>query len=127
MNILLAFSHLTQSQKICLGSAALFVILGAGNITYGNYKTKLYREVLSESIADPTIPKLRKADALILNRTVNLNKEIQHISKIRARMGYYQLVVAGGKCFLALAGVLLLASVLLRVPSKAETPEQDTR
>jgi hypothetical protein len=104
----------TKQQRILrtlLGLALMFIILGFANLFYGNHKYNVYAELLSKASSELTSTKTGRPGSL-LPPSVNIDKQNQHINKLKARRNFYRLVTLGGKCFLALAGVLLLLGML---------------
>lgn len=84
------------------------ILLGVGNIVYGDYKAREYAKLVNQAAQELNRPKTGKPDPLF-SPTVNVDKQNQHIRKLDALLSYYQFVKIGGKGILALAGIVLLA------------------
>lgn len=80
-------------RKILLTAAVALSCLGAGNIIFGNSR-------LSEYQANLAIQ--------------NYPSEPESTKKLVARMNYYEFVVFGGKCFLALAALCFVGGAFSR-------------
>jgi hypothetical protein len=116
----MAIKALTRFQKNLLGIALAFVILGAGNMIFAQVKMNEYREILTAEHR-PQLPR-RLAQIPILDRTINLDKDQEHIAKIHARIDFYLFVRTGGKFILALGGLTLVGMLFSLRNSAQEVP-----
>ena len=103
------------SFKFLLPGMFLF-LLGVGNIGVGLYKGAQYQEVLKELAETQSSPKLTPASPLLrLEYTKQtVTRLYQRQSKAKARKDFYELVTFGGKVFVMLSLVLILASMMVR-------------
>ena len=107
---------LTRAVRTQLALAILFIALGAGNIIFGTYKAREYRRALFQA-SQEVIPVREGAvegqalpEALTKGRSAD--GPSSYLSLIRARYDFYLFVTVGGKWMLALAGFLLLLSLV---------------
>jgi hypothetical protein len=109
---------ITQSVKnrrmrSLLGVALICILLGAGNILFGQLKANQYSTLLSEARAELARPESTLSLPL-LGPTMNIDKQTQHITRLEIRVDFYNFVVLGGQCLVAL-GFISLAACLLMV------------
>lgn len=103
------------------------LILGAGNIAVGLYKSNQYKLVLDELSADST-PVLVNASPL---RRIQLAEQTasrlyQRKNKARARLDFYELITFGGQVFVALSLIFLTASSGLKyLRGRSSEPKLD--
>ncbi|MDC0358813.1 hypothetical protein OAO01_08360 [Oligoflexia bacterium] len=100
-----------------IGVAFIFIILGVGNVLFGGHKCDYYEDQLTTasqellvSQANPT--SARTDTSALIFPAVNVDRQTQHLAKLKARLGYYRFAVLGGRIFLALAGVMLLLCLI---------------
>lgn len=102
---------LTRNVKNLLALSLVFILLGAGNLAYGHYKQNAYMRALSKAKREMASPE-RNRTLPLLNSNINIDKQEHYIQMLRAHISFYEVVSLGGKCFLALAGILLAASLV---------------
>ena len=90
-----------------LGIAIVLIIIGSGNLFFGQHKYQEYRSLLSKAQAELASPQ-QQISLPILGPALNMDKQVQHISRLNSRIDFYNLVRIGGKGILALAGAVLL-------------------
>ena len=112
-------TKLSVPLRTALGVAALCILLGVGNILYGDSKLRQYSQTVSDSAHQLSTHDIATAAAPYAN-SGNPDAESQYLVRVKARLGFYELVVLGGKCFLALGGVLLLASLVMLTPRQSQ-------
>ena len=103
----------THAVKTQLGFAILFLLLGAGNIIFGTFKTHEYQELLSEGnlvVASPQISSQTGEEMPIPQRSAA--KQGEYFNQIKAHFDFYLFVIAGGKWILALSGFFLLLALV---------------
>lgn len=112
---------LNRAVRTQLGFAILFILLGAGNIIFGSYKAREYKELLKQAISAEVTT--TKEDELA-DMPVGVGPGTSpYTAQMRARVDFYVFVIAGGKWILAVAGFfLLLALVGMR-----ESPDDNTK
>lgn len=91
-------------------AAVLLLLLGLSNIAFGNHKLAEYSQILSEAQDSFTSPE-NELDRFIPQPLLDSNEEEEAQKKLLARKDYYHLVVIGGKTFIALSAILLLATL----------------
>jgi hypothetical protein len=124
------FSHtrkgLSTRLSTILGFALLFLALGFGNLLYGKFKLESYYELFRTEMASEstqivdedemeTISDEEKRFRDFLNlgeQDLKRQQAEDRRRKIAARLEFYELVVMGGKSFLAFAGALFLVFLL---------------
>ena len=139
-NIKAPGSILTPRIKPLFGVAILLIVLGLGNVTFASLKISYYEKLITDtdekitqskqqirdgehgepSAVDKTSIELASQDNLSGSSvkepkipTPNLDKKVQHMEKLISRLAFYRLTMLGGKCFLALAGCILLYSLVV--------------
>lgn len=108
---------LSRAIKTQLGAALILVVLGAGNLIFGEHKVYYYEELVKEAEKELTLSQniestRRKRPSALLFPKTNIDSQTRHLSKLRARLQYYELTQRGGAVFLAAAGILLLFSLV---------------
>lgn len=93
-----------RGARTLLAIATLLVILGAGNVIVGRSRANDYTALLSKAAASPA-----RQDSKDAKR---VRDDSVHIRRVRSRIAFYEMVDLGGRCFLAGAGILLLASLI---------------
>ena len=120
--------------KSQLGAALLFILLGFGNIIYGNSKSAYYFQLLQQdqtpSVLSPNPDQdgnsldNNKASANVQSLMfpeVSTDEHARHLKRVTSRLEYYQIAILGGKVFLAFAGVFLLSVLItLRMEERTE-------
>jgi hypothetical protein len=110
-----------QLENATISSARFLVpcffllALGIGNITVGTFKYEQYDEIIkdlesrppSNSVEDTVSPLQR------LKSTIDTPpRSLAHEKKAQARKDFYQLVLFGGRVFLAMGGIYFIAFLL---------------
>lgn len=91
------------------------MVLGIGNLLYANNKINDYLLAKTRLLETSEAEKSEKIP--ILNHKISLSRKEEHLNKIQARLQFYYTVQNGGKFFLALSGISLLAFLLIK-PTK---------
>ena len=105
--------NLEKRQRNLLAIGSAIVLLGVGNIIYGQFKTAQYIEVLEKSnniSANSSEP----ADLSTLNLSEKYRSQSSYseqIEKVRTRIDFYELAVTGGKFMLVIGGISLLSGL----------------
>lgn len=101
-----------QKRKLnsLLGIAIIFIILGLGNILFGQSRVAIYSGFLynAEQRALESNPPENPAPERLQDDNQN-----RHIQRLKARLDFYKVVVIGGKSFLAFAGFMLLTYLVM--------------
>lgn len=93
----------------------LLLLLGAGNLLIGYHRADDYEALLEEyHLQHPEI----------LNSSVAVQTTDKNLQYLEARYGFYRFCILGGKCFLALAAICMLTSLIL-LPSGESALEVD--
>ncbi len=109
-------SQVTRERKrtaLYLMTAGIFLMLGLGNIIYGTFKAAEHSELLQISLRSSDI-RSNRPKVPFFSSDINIDKEAEHQRRIISRIDYYNFVVLGGKCFLAIAGIFLLLFLITR-------------
>lgn len=93
--------------------AILFILLGAGNVIFGRSKHAHYANLLSTATSELATSELQ-SKAGLSQTALNVDQQTVFVNRLKARVSFYSFVVLGGQCFLAVAGVCLLA-ILVRI------------
>ena len=101
-----------RTLRSLFGAAILFSVLGLGNIIFGNSKLDHYSALLSNATTELATSEVQSGSGLSLT-ALNVDRQTLFVKRLRTRVGFYSLVVLGGQCFIAVAGVCLLG-VLVR-------------
>ena len=91
--------------------AFAFAALGFGNLIFGQHKHREYTHQLLKAEAELTTPE-RKPIVPLVSPVLNFDRQSRHISRLKARLEFYQVVTIGGKAFLLLAVFLALMGFL---------------
>lgn len=92
--------------------ALCFVLLGSGNILFGTLKRQDYVTALEEAQLELNTSPLR-AEVPLLNPTVNIDLQTEYMNRLSARINFYEFVVIGGRCLLAIGGLFILLMAIL--------------
>ena len=101
-----------RKLQTLLAWAGLCITLGLGNIIFGQFKYAQYSSLLSEATAELARPESTISFPL-LGPALNVDRQTQHISRVRLRLDFYSVVIQGGQLLTGL-GALLLGYVLIR-------------
>ena len=87
--------------------------LGSANILYGRSKIDEYISVLSNSAS--TIPSLEDTQSPmpVLGRYIQVDQQVDQLNRVKSRIDFYELIIVGGKAFLAISGICFLAFLFL--------------
>lgn len=104
--------RMLRTSRAILLVGVLLLLLGAGNLLVGYNRADDYEKLLLEyhsqyQIRDVKAPRVEN------------DKNLQYL---QARYGFYRFCILGGKCFLALAAICMLTSLIL-LPAREETQE----
>lgn len=103
------FASIPRGIRTQLGIAIMFLLMGFGNMIYANLKYNEYSALLQKARSElRTHSRERVRDLPVYVPAMNLDEQSKYINKLKARINFYEFVVMGGKCFITLAGVLLL-------------------
>lgn len=116
-----------RTVRTLFSGAILLTVVGLGNLIFGQVRLAHYESALSDAaseLSDATanIPE-RPADSSAQNplpTSLNIERQNRLIDGLKARVDFYTLVVLGGRCMLAAAGVCLLGILLHRGISARE-------
>ena len=109
------FSRVKVARTLFYASI-IALCLGIGNITFGNIKYSEYKTALEEIKKERrTAEPQSKISILDTKPTKKTSK--QQLRRIRARLSFYDFVILGGKVLLGIAGILLLALLVLIAPT----------
>ncbi|NDC39797.1 MAG: hypothetical protein EBZ48_17485 [Proteobacteria bacterium] len=112
-------------QTLFIGSA-LFFALGLGNVLFGEVRLASYRASLAKanqqitaanSSTDSSSPEPFSPQGD--GSSISLERQLRLTQTLKARIDFYTLVVLGGRCMLAWAGVCLLGILVHRGLSSA--------
>lgn len=118
---------LSTSLLSLLGLAVLFLLLGFGNLIYGKYKLESYLDLFRTEISAETPQPLDETEADDVQEESEKFRAFLQLGendlaqqraedrrrKIAVRLEFYELVVIGGKAFLAFSGILFLVFLLI--------------
>lgn len=103
-------------------SSAKFIIpcffllaLGIGNITVGTFKYEQYDEIIKDLESRPANISVNDTFSPLqrLKSTIDTPpRSLAHEKKAQARKDFYQLVLFGGRVFLAMGGIYFIAFML---------------
>ena len=114
-----------RKVRALFGFALLFIALGAGNIVFGYHRAGVYEELLEQAVSQttPSIEGLEEdsASAAIDNR----DRALATFRKLKGSLDFYRTVIIGGKCFLAFAGFLLLAVLMMLRETASESDNKE--
>lgn len=116
--------ELNKAVKTTLGFALLLIVLGFANILFGQHKSNEYLSLLSKASQELASPETPQSVPL-LNPYLNTDKQSQYINMLKARIDFYTFVMLGGRCLLALAGVLLAACIVIMKRAPADDRDQN--
>lgn len=102
-----------RNMRTVLGLALICLGLGVGNIFFGQFKYSQYQTLLSEATAELARPE-SGISLPLMGPALNIDKQTQHITRLKVRMDFYSLVILGGQCLVAI-GAMALAACLLMV------------
>ncbi|MBN8548883.1 MAG: hypothetical protein J0M12_06175 [Deltaproteobacteria bacterium] len=108
-----------RTLQTLLGVALVCVALGIGNIIFAQFKYNQYSDLLSEANAELARPE-SAVSLPLMGSPLNIDKQTQHITRLKVRMDFYSLVILGGQTLVALGGIGLAACLL--IGRKSEEP-----
>jgi len=103
-----------------LSIAAILLLLGLSNTWFGYHKSNEYLTLLSKARQDLASPEIISSVPLF-NPTVHVDKQTRHIKQLQARYEFYNIVILGGKGFLAAAIIVLLIAIIKSEGSREQT------
>lgn len=113
-----------RTLRTLFSGAIIFIVLGLGNIIFGNSKLDHYTALLSAATSELATSEVQSGSGATL-RALNVDRQTLFVKRLKTRVGFYSLVVLGGQCFIAIAGICLLG-VLVRVRySESEQQESE--
>ena len=98
--------------RTVLGIALILIILGTGNLLIGHNRSKTYKNLLQKIQSEHETSLLRdevSGEPIIGSSKQEDDRYLIHRNRLQARLEFYRLVELGGKCFLALSGLCMLA------------------
>ena len=115
----------SRGTRTIIGVALVCLFLGAGNILFAQFKYQQYSTLLSEANAELARPESGLSLPL-MGSPLNIDKQTQHITRLRVRLDFYSLVILGGQILLALGAMTLAACLLMgrrgEAPNAAPPP-----
>lgn len=88
------------------------IILGSGNILFGEYKTNQYIEVLS--VSANTLP---QSDSLAtmpeMHQFISKESYQDQLTRVKKRVDFYKVIIFGGQYLAALGAILLLGWLVI--------------
>lgn len=95
-----------------LGAAAILLLLGFGNITFGKYKSHEYSALLATaSRSAVTTP--GAAESTPFGLTGETDTRSRYVAKLRARVDFYEFVVHGGWVIVCLSLLCFLSGLVV--------------
>ena len=88
--------------------AVALLLLGIGNLVYGNYKYHEYRKLWRQATVQTGLPR----HILMLAPSADIGQEAQQIAKLKSRLDFYEVVALGGQCFLVLSLIFVLLAMI---------------
>ena len=118
----------TVTIRLLIGASIALIGLGVGNILVADYKigeiAKQLQRAKQDLMQTPEVaPKAIESDPddlTVFKTAPTRESQREYIKRLQARTEFYELVIRGGKCFLAVSGVLLLALLVLMNPRAPE-------
>ena len=97
-----------RSIRPVLATAAIFLILGIGNVAFGRAKLNHYEPLLKSAQNELQASHKTHPHQARTVPTINIDHQTTYINRLNWAISYYNLVTLGGRTFLAIAGILLL-------------------
>lgn len=111
-----------RRMRSLLGVALVSILLGIGNLLFGQFKYAQYSILLSEATAELASPE-SSASLPLLGPALNIDKQTQHINRLKGRLDFYSIVILGGQIFIAIGSICLLGGFLARRRADPSTEE----
>lgn len=99
-----------QQFLFIFGSA--LILLGSINIIYGHFKTAQYVQAFSDSVKSQQDISTQQETA-ITQKYLSVDSYQGQIARIKTRIEFYELTMAGGRAFLVVGALFLLGGVAL--------------
>ena len=116
-----------RTVRTLFSGAILLTVVGLGNLVFGqarltHYETALLKADSELSNATAELPQqpTELSPHNPIPTSLNIERQNRLIDRLKARVDFYTLVVLGGRCMLAAAGVCLLGILLHRGISARE-------
>ncbi len=87
------------------------LVLGVGNLTYGQIKYSEYRQALKKATHDLT-PRRRRNQIPLIERTINIDEQEKYIQKIQHKINFYTLTINGGISFIVISLVFFISALV---------------
>lgn len=98
--------------KLQIGVALFLLLLGIGNLFFGQYKMHQYSKMYQEATREIYQVSDVKKSIPMFDSSPNITMQLQYITKLKSRLEFYNFVILGGKLFLAISGVIFLFSLI---------------
>jgi hypothetical protein len=99
-------------RRYILAIALGLMILGAGNVLFGQYKTNQYIEVLSAS-ANTLPPSDNLSTMPEMHQFISKESYQDQLTRVRKRVDFYKVIIFGGQYLTALGGLMLLGWLII--------------
>lgn len=107
-----------------LGAAAILLILGVGNMSLGTFKERQYLKILSSAETE-LATRQAEGTSPLSDPAIAQDQKLQKIERIKARVGFYEFIRAGGEFFLAASFLCVLAILWLINWAEPGAPDSD--
>jgi hypothetical protein len=99
-------------RRYLLGISLGLIVLGAGNILFGQYKTNQYIEVLS--VSANTLPQPEDLGGIPeMHKFISKESYQDQLTRVRKRVDFYKVIIFGGQYLTALGGLMLLTWLVI--------------
>jgi len=89
------------------------IVLGVGNIAFGNIKRHEYKKILTQEMQKFHAYNNQKVKWQLFNIPSDVNKERQHLQRIRSRIDFYTIVIKGGQYFILISILVFIWPILV--------------
>lgn len=111
-------------QRFWLTVAVMLVLLGMGNVLIGTSGQREYGSLLKSALSGLSDAPTSSHPPSPFPTTINIDQQTEYIKRLDARLSFYGFVTLGGKCFLAVAGIMFLGILLSLTPRSARPPQE---
>lgn len=88
------------------------LVLGIGNLCYGQIKHNEYQQALKKANSELTPRRRHRNQIPLIDGSINIDEQEKYIQKIQHKLNFYTLTINGGISFIVIAFALFISAVV---------------